>query len=328
MIKVLQIGLGPLGQKVAKFIEERDGITTVAAVDKNPQLIGKNLAATCSLAHSNVTIQANVSEAVQNTAVDIAVLTTVSDFARITDQIEEVIAFGIPVVSTCEELSFPWEEDPQKAKILDDLAKEKQVAVLGTGVNPGFLMDALPTFLTAVCQDVQQIKVNRFQDAQFLRLPVQQKIGAGLSLEAFEAKKQAGSLRHVGLTESMKMIAHRMGWTLDRTEEVISPVIARQTIETPAMTIEAGHATGVRQVGRAYKDGEVKVELVFQAAVGEAESYDEVVVKGAPELKSRIQGGVNGDIATCAITINAIPRVLEASPGLKTMVDISPVSFF
>ena len=170
--------------------------------------------------------------------------------------------------------------------------------------------------------------VNRFQDAQFRRIPFQKKIGAGLTLDAFEAKKQIGTLRHVGLTESMQMIASRMGWELEKTEDILSPVIAGETITTDAMTIPKNNATGVRQIGKAYVNGEVKIELTFQAAVGEAESYDEIIIEGNPNIHSKIQGGVNGDIATGAITINAIPRVLEASAGLKTMMNISPVSFF
>ena len=124
------------------------------------------------------------------------------------------------------------------------------------------------------------------------------------------------------------MIAHRMDWPIDKTEDILSPVIAQQNIQTKDLTINEGNATGVRQVGKAYVNGEVKIELIFQAAVGEAESYDEVFIEGVPNIHSRIQGGVNGDIATGAIAINAIPQILQTSPGLKTMVDINPVSFF
>lgn len=327
-IRIVQIGMGPLGVKIAKMIAERKGIKTVAAVDINPALQAKDLGELCGSTANDVRIESDLAAAVKRTQPDIAVLTTVSDVQRIAKQVKAIVELGLPIVSTCEELSHPWDEAPEHAKEMDEWAKAKQVAILGTGVNPGFLMDALPTFLTAVSQGVDQITVKRFQDAQFRRIPFQQKIGAGLSLSAFEEKKKAGTLRHVGLTESMQMIAKRMGWQLDKTEDVISPVIAETQIETEAMTIPKGYAAGVRQVGRAFVDGEVKIELQFQAAVGEAESFDEIKIVGQPDIQSRIAGGVNGDIATGAITLNAIPRVLEASPGLKTMMEISPVSFF
>lgn len=327
-IKIIQIGMGPLGIKIAKMIAERNGIETVAAIDINPSLRNTDLGKLCGTDKSKILISHDLAAEIQRTKPDIAVLTTVSDMKRITSQLSDIIKLGLPVVSTCEELSSPWEEAPELANELDKLAKEHNVAILGTGVNPGFLMDTLPVTLTAVSQNVTKVSVNRFQDAQFRRVPFQNKIGAGLTLEAFETKKQTGTLRHVGLTESMQMIANRMGWKLDKTEDTLSPVVVNETITTNAMTIPKGDATGVRQIGKAYVNGELKIELTFQAAVGESESYDEIIIEGNPNIHSRIQGGINGDIATGAITINSIPRVLEASAGLKTMMNISPVSFF
>lgn len=327
VIKVIQVGMGPLGVKIAQMIAERSNVKTIAAIDKKASLLGADLGKLCQTSASGVLIENDFSAAVKKERPDIAILSTVSDMQRIAPQIEEIVRHGIPVVSTCEELCYPWDEAPGLARRIDEAAKAGQVAVLGTGVNPGFLMDALPIFLTAVCKDVKKIRVNRYQNAQFRRIPFQQKIGAGLSLEEFETKKQKGTLRHVGLTESMQAIAQRMGWRLDKTEDLISPVIAQSAIVTDAMHIPEGKAAGVRQVGRAYINDELKIELVFQAAVGEAESYDEVLIQGAPDIHSRIQGGVNGDIATCAIVLNAIPRVMEATPGLKTMMEIAPVSF-
>ncbi len=328
MINILQVGMGPLGVKIASFIAQRPGMRTVAAVDKNPALVGKDVGELIGQSPSGVKICASVDEALKNTWPQVAILTTVSDMGRVTGQILGIVSHGIPVISTCEELSFPWHTAPALAQQIDEAARKFAVGVLGTGVNPGFLMDTLPTSLTAVCQQVKRIEVNRYQNARHRRLPFQKKIGAGLSLEQFEQKKLEGSLRHVGLTESIHMIAHRMGWKLDRTEDIISPVVADQRIETETMTIEPGYATGVRQVGNGYVGDEVKIKLVFQATVGEPESFDEVVIEGTPSFRSKIDGGINGDIATCAIVLNAIPQLLRSGAGLKTMMDIPPVSWF
>ncbi len=327
-IKIVQIGMGPLGIKIANFIADRKGLVTVAAVDKNPELVGKDLSELPNCHASGVTIVESLAKAVTDSKPDVAVLTTVSDMERITPQIEEIVALGIPVVSTCEELCFPWEEAPALAERIDNAAKNNGVAVAGTGVNPGFLMDALPTFLTAVCQQVDTIQVNRYQDAQYRRLPFQRKIGAGNTMAEFEQRKQHGSLRHVGLTESMQFIAHRMGWKLDKTEDIIEPVVADADLQTKDLHIKAGQARGVRQTGNGYVGSELKIKLVFQATVGEPESYDEVVIVGNPNINSRIAGGVNGDVATCAIVLNAIPQVMRAQPGLQTMADIPLVSYF
>jgi len=327
-IKILQIGIGPLGIKIAKMINERNGVETVAAVDISEDLNGKDLGLICGNEPSGIAISSNLIKEVARTKPDIAVLTTVSGMQRITSQIEAILQLGLPIVSTCEELCYPWEEAVEAANKIDTLAKSHGVAVLSTGVNPGFLMDAFPIFLTAVCQNVEHVHINRYQDAQYRRIPFQKKIGAGLTLEQFEQKKKEGTLRHVGLTESMQMLAKRMGWQLTKTEDIIAPIVAQEMIETDAMNIAPGNATGVEQIGRGYIGNEVKIKLHFRAAVGEPESFDEIKISGTPDLHSRIQGGVNGDIATGAIIINAIPRVLEATPGLKTMMEISPVSFF
>ncbi len=328
-IKIAQIGLGPLGQKIAQFIQERDSLEIVAAIDNDPQKQGRDFGDLCGIPGLNdINIQENISQCIGKTQIDVVVLTTVSDMERITPQIEEIVSHGIPVVSTCEELSFPWLTSPELSRQIDKAAKENNVAVLGTGVNPGFLMDCLPTCLTAVCQKVKTIKVSRIQNAKFRRIPFQKKIGAGLSLDSFEKKKQEGTLRHVGLTESMHMIAARMGWNLDKTEDILTPVIAEKEIITDAMTIKPGFAAGVQQIGRGYVGNEEKITLFFKASVGEPESMDRVKIEGSPNIVSEIPGGINGDVATCAITINAIKQILRAEPGLRTMTDVPVVSYF
>lgn len=328
-LKVVQIGMGPLGIKVADFIAQRSGIKTVAAVDKNPTLVGKSLHDLQESLDNQVVIYQNLSDVLEKHQVDVAILTTVSDMERITPQIEEIVGFGIPVVTTCEELSYPWDTSEELSNRIDQAAQKHEVAVVATGVNPGFMMDALPTFLTAVCQDVEKIEVRRFQDATYRRIPFQKKIGAGLTLEEFEERKQNGTLRHVGLAQSMQFIAHKMGWKLDKVEDIISPVVASENIAANgSMAIPKGNAAGVCQIGRAYVNGEEKITLIFQAAIKEPESYEEVSIKGTPDITSRIGGGVNGDVATCAIAVNAVAQIVHAKAGLRTMADIPMVSFF
>ncbi|MCK5844577.1 MAG: hypothetical protein KAG97_07715 [Victivallales bacterium] len=327
-IKIAQIGLGPLGRKIAQFIGERENLEIVAAVDKDEKIVGGDFGELCSGSPSGITIADSVKQAAKENEIDIVLLTTVSDMERITPQICEIANLGIPVVSTCEELSYPWLTSPALSKIIDETAKENNVAILGTGVNPGFLMDLLPTCMTSVCQSVNKIRVSRLQNAEFRRIPFQKKIGAGLTLEEFEARKTSGTLRHVGLQESIQMIAGSMGWELEKTEDILTPVIADKEIVTEAMTIPAGHAAGVQQIGIGYVKGEPKIVLNFKASVGEAESVDRIEIDGDPNIRSEIPGGVNGDVATCAITINAIKQILKAQPGLRTMSDIPVASFF
>jgi 4-hydroxy-tetrahydrodipicolinate reductase len=298
----------------------------IGAVDVSPDIAGTDLGELCGLEKMNVIIQDSTGGCLKHIKPDAVVLTTVSSMKEITPQIEEIVSFGVPVVSTCEELSYPWDTSIDLSRRIDEAAKKNGVAVLGTGVNPGFLMDSLPIFLTAVCQEVQRIKISRIQNAAFRRIPFQKKIGAGLSLEEFEKRK--GMIGHVGLQESMLRIASRVGWKLTKTEDILAPVVAEKEIITQGKTIPSGHASGVQQTGRGYINDEVKITLVFRASVGEPDPEDSIEIQGNPHIKSIIQGGLNGDVATCAITINAVKQVLTAQPGLRTMVDIPVVSFF
>lgn len=325
MISVLQIGFGPLGIQTAKFIANKKEVKTIAVVDINPDLVGKTLAQVSQELSSEILIYSSVESAVTNCSQkpDVAIITTVSSLDKLIPQIEEVAQFGIPVVSTCEELSYPWDTQPDSSKKLDNLCKQYNIACLGTGVNPGFLMDYLPSVLSSVCKNIEHITIERIQDATKRRIPFQQKIGAGLNLKTFKEKELQGTLRHVGLQESIYLLANRLGIKLDRVTEDLQPVVSSEDIITKDLYIKKGNARGVEQIGYGYQNGICKIKMHFKAAIGEERSYDKITIKGIPSFSSEIDGGVNGDIATCAITINCIKSILKASPGLHTMGDIS-----
>ena len=323
--RVVQIGMGPLGQMISPHLSERGHIEICAAVDINPDMEGVTLGKLCGFT-SDVSITRDLAAAIAKEP-QVAVITTVSGIEAILPLIEEVVSLGIHVVSTCEELSYPWIAHPEAASRINQLAESNKVAVLGTGVNPGFLMDFLPVATTAVCRSVKHILVERIQDASFRRLPFRQKIGAGLKEAEFRDLTAQGKIRHVGLTESMHMIASKLGWHLDHTEDTVQPVIATERVSGADWAVEQGYATGVNQIGKGFVGDREVLQLVFRACVGEAEPRDRVKVKGTPEVDLTIEGGVNGDIATCAIVTNAVSAVMRAVPGLRTMVDISPLSY-
>ncbi len=328
-MKVIQYGMGPIGAKVTAYLLERKNIQIVGAVDIDPAKTGKDLGEVAGLGKNlGITVTDNAQQLFKNTEADVVVLTTSSELEKIKPQVLEIVENGLNVVSTCEELTYPWLTNPQIAKEIDDAAKSKNVSVLSTGVNPGFLMDFLPVAATGICKEVKKVKVERIQNAQFRRIPFQRKIGAGLTMAQFEEKKKSGTLRHVGLTESVHMIATRLGWKLDKTEDIIEPVVAEDNTTAGELKIEKGNALGVMQTGRGYVNGEEKITLLFKAYVGEPEPRDRIVMDSTPPVDMTIKGGINGDIATCAITVNAIPIVKNAKPGLRTMADIEPISTF
>ena len=226
------------------------------------------------------------------------------------------------VVSSCEELSYPYQKEPKLAARLDRLAKQKGVTVLATGVNPGFLMDAWPLFMTAVCTEVKEVRVSRVRDASQRRIPFQEKVGAGKTRREFEALVKKGIIRHVGLPESVAMIAAGLGWQLDKITEIIKPIVYPKKVKSDFITVTPGMVAGVKQVGHGWKKGKKLITLNFEGSIGAGKSYDSVSIKGSPNIEVIAKGGIHGDIATIAMLVNAIPRILDASPGLKTMKDL------
>ena len=325
-IKVVQMGLGPIGNKATLYLAERANLQIVGAVDADPAKVGQDVGVLAGLAPLGVVVKPDIAQALAGKAADVVLLTTSSALTRIADQLKQVLPFGVHVVSSCEELSYPWQTNPALAGEIDELAKKHGVSVLSTGVNPGFLMDFLPIAITGVCKSVRQVTVERIQDATFRRIPFQKKIGAGLTQAEFQAKVEQGVLRHVGLTESVQMIASRLGWRLDSTSDEIAPVVAAKDVPLGDGVIEAGKVLGVRQIGRGIVNGREAITLFFRAAIGEPESRDRIVIDGEPSIDTCIKGGVNGDVATCAILVNAIPVVMKARPGLRTMADIEPLA--
>ena len=328
MINTVHVGIGPIGQKMVKYAVDRGYFNIVGAVDPDPEKAGKDLGELCGINPLGVIVSSNLDEAIKGKSAEVAIVMTVSSVVAFESQIVELAKAKLHIVSTCEELFYPWKTQPELSKRIDEVCRENGVVCVGTGVNPGYLMDFLPTVLTGPCQDVKKVEVWRVQDASVRRIPFQQKIGAGLTLEEFEVKKKSGTLRHVGLPESVDYIANKLGWKLDRNVETLEPVIAEKDIDTGYKAIFKGMACGVHQVGRGFIGDKEVITLNFKAAVGEPEPYEQVRIDGEPVIQSKISGGVNGDIATCAITLNAVKSVLSASPGLKTMGEIAPVTFF
>ncbi len=321
MIKILQVGVGPLGKKIVKLGTRKANLKFVAAVDLNENLEGKDLGEVCEVEKLGVKIRNNLAKAVGKKKIDVAVLTTVSSAKAIAKQVEAIAKFGINIVTTCEELSYPWKRHKAIAKKLDEICKKHRVVCLATGVNPGFMMDYLPCALTSINFKVEKIKVLRYQNASFRRIPFQKKIGVGLTRKEFNEKVRNGIIRHVGLPESIDMIAACMNWKLDKVTETIKPVIAKQKLTNGFTVVEKGMVCGVEQTGKGYVDEKEVIRLHFRASIAEKEPLDAVEIKGVPNIKSVINGGVNGDVATSAITLNALNVIDKMTPGLKTMLD-------
>lgn len=336
MLRILHVGLGPLGKIIISDMARRGVAAVSQAVDIDPAIIGKPLSAVVPESGFPCTVRKSVAEAVSAAggakSFDAALLTTSSDLAKCMPSLRELLALGLPVVSTCEELLYPWLRHPAAADELHALCLKTGARVLGTGVNPGFLMDTLPVAATAVCRSVRRVHIWRIQDATPRRIPFQQKIGAGLDDAAFQARIDSGSLRHVGLGESLHFVSHYLGLNVDKWTESIEPVKADKDLTCALGPIPKGRAAGVRQVAKGWANGTPQsappvIQMEFQAAIAQADPHDRVLIDGEPPIDMILKGGVHGDIATSAITLNSVPPLIAAKPGLHTMATVPLVHF-
>jgi 4-hydroxy-tetrahydrodipicolinate reductase len=328
-IRVMHFGLGPIGAAIVKQVASRPGFKIVGAVDVDPAKIGRDIGDVAGLKNRlNLRVQDDAVKALKSARPDIVVHCTASRIKAVMPELEAILKSKAAVISTTEELSYPGYTHIRQAKQIHGWARKAKVAVLGTGVNPGFAMDALPIALTAVCERVDRVQVTRVQDAAMRRLPFQQKIGAGLTTEQFQKKVQDGTLSHVGFTESIAMIADALGWTLDRISDDIQPKLATVTVASEFLAVDPGYVCGIVQQGVGYRKGQPAIRLHLEAYLGAPESYDAAEIEGSPNLSMKIAGGIPGDLATASIVVNSIPRVLAASPGLHTMRDLALPSFY
>jgi len=324
-VKVVLYGVGAVGSLIAKSILEKKGVKIVGAIDVAKEKVDKDLGKVLGLNRKiGIKVSSDVDAVLSKTKPDIAIHATSSYLKDTYPQIASIVKHGVNVISTCEELSYPHYSEPKIAKELDKLAKKHDVTVLGTGINPGFLMDTLVITLTAACQKIEKIEVVRVMDAAKRRLPFQKKIGAGLTVEDFKQKIERGEITgHVGLEQSIAMIADALAWKLDKIKtEPVEPVIAKEPVKSDFIRVEAGKVAGLKQMARGFMENKEVIVLDFQAYIGAKEEYDAITITGVPTIKQKIQPCVHGDIGTVAIIINCIPKVLKAPAGLLTMKDL------
>lgn len=327
-IRVIQYGIGPIGASIVRLMRQKNSLEIVGAIDTDAIKVGRDLGEVVGASDApwGVLVSADAASVLAKPA-DVVVHSTSSYLTSVMDQLLACLGAGLCIVSTCEELAYPFRKHPQLSKTLDEAAKEEGVALLGTGVNPGFVMDKLPLTLSAVSQWVDWVSAVRIVDASKRRLPLQKKIGAGMTPDEFRAQVAAGVIKHHGLPESIAMVADGLGFSLDDISETIEPMIAEEVIKTEFLEVEPGQVAGVHQVGRGTAAGQEKIFMELKMYVGAKNPADTVVLNGDPNLTLTIPGGTHGDVATAAVVVNAIPSILAANAGLRTSRDL-PLSFF
>jgi hypothetical protein len=327
-IRTIQYGVGPIGAAIVKLLRQKSAIQVIGAIDTDPAKAGRDLGEVVGATDApwGVPVMADAAAMLGKSA-DLVVHSTSSSLPSVMDQLLECLAAESCIVSTCEELSYPFRKYPELSKKLDEEAKTWGVALVGTGVNPGFVMDKLAITLSSVSQHIEHAKSIRVVDAGKRRLPLQKKIGAGMSVEEFRGQVAAGVIKHHGLPESIAMVADALGFDVDEITETIEPMVAREQVKTEYLEVAPGQAAGVHQIARGLVKGEEKIYMELQMYVGARDPHDTIELTGTPGLKLTIPGGTHGDLATAAVVVNSIPSILAAQAGLRTSRDL-PMSYF
>lgn len=321
-IKVLQYGLGPIGIDAVKQIAARPGLDLVGAIDIDPAKIGKDVGEICGLGKIGVKVVSALGDLPKKACPQVAVHTTVSWLEDATPQLLELAAHGIHVVSSTEELLYPHWKYPRLAKKLDNAARGSNTVIFGTGVNPGFVLDTVAILITGACTQVNRIVLERQVDAGTRREPLQRKVGAGITRAEFNKRVKTGRMGHAGFIETVALVAKAMGWKLEAINETIQPVVSEKVVRTQYLMVEPGQVAGIHQTCKGKAGGKVLIDADLKMFVGAEDPHDRLIIEGTPRIDCCFEGGVAGDQATIAMLVNAVPLVCQATPGLKTVLDL------
>jgi hypothetical protein len=326
-IRAVQYGVGPIGAAIVRLMREKSSIEIIGAIDSDPAKSGRDLGDVVEGVDApwGVPVSGDA-EAMLGESPDVVIHSTSSYLPSVMDQLLACLAAESCVVSTCEELAYPFRKYPELTAKLDAEAKTWGVALIGTGINPGYVMDKLLITLSAASQTIESARAVRIVDASKRRLPLQKKVGAGMSVEEFRAEVAAGAIKHHGLPESVAMVSDALGLDVDDISETIEPVIARERVKTQFLEVAAGQVAGVHQIARGFAGKQEKIYMELQMFVGATDPGDTVEIAGNPNLTLTIPGGTHGDIATASVVVNCIPQILDASAGLRTSRDL-PMCF-
>jgi 2,4-diaminopentanoate dehydrogenase len=327
-IRILQWGLGAMGGGMARLILEKSGLKIVAAVDGRPDYVGKDLGEVLGIGKKlDVVVTNKPEDVLKKENVDIVLIATTSWTKEQMPDLRKIISAGINCISIAEEMSDPDAQSKELGQELDELAKKHGVSVLGTGVNPGFVLDLLVVALSGGCHSVERIEASRVNDLSPYGPTVMRTQGVGTTPEAFAAGVADGSIvGHVGFPESIHLISEALGLGVDRIVETREPIISNVYRETPHVKVEAGMVAGCRHIGTGYRGEQEVVKLIHPQQIHphleDQDTGDYINIYGKPEIHMAIKPEIAGGIATMGVTVNMIPHVVAASPGMKRMIDL------
>ena len=329
-VNVVIWGFGAMGRGMAEMLLSKKGVIISGVCDLHPDLVGKSIFNALSVEqndHPEVIVSDDIDSLLNSENVDVVLLATDSFTKKAFPKMVKVLEKGINVISTAEEMAYPQAQEPELAKELDKIAKANNVTVLGTGINPGFIMDLLVVALTGVMSDVKHIEANRVNSLSPFGPAVMEEQGVGITVEEFHKGVETDTLAgHVGFAESVGMIADAIGVKLDKFEQQMAPIVTTIDRKSPYGFAAAGDIAGVNMTGQGFVDGEVFIDMKhpqqIEPEMEGTHTGDYINIKGTPEVNMAITPEIDGGIGTIAMCVNMIPHVINSRPGLKTMIDL------
>ncbi|HMM31301.1 MAG TPA: 2,4-diaminopentanoate dehydrogenase [Clostridia bacterium] len=329
-VKVAIWGFGAMGGGVAKVLLQKKGVEITGVCDIHPNRVNQSIFELLGVErgeHRDVVVTPSIEQVVKKGACDVCVIATDSFTKKAFPKIKFVAEQGVNVVCTAEEMSYPKAQSPELTAEMDKIAKENGVTILGTGINPGLMMDLLAICLSGCMVDVQSVMCKRVNSLSPFGPAVMEEQGVGLTVEKFDAGVKDGTLAgHVGFAESVGMIGEALGWEVERFEQQMKPIVTTVDRKSAYGFARAGDVAGVNMTGQGYVGGVLKIDMIHpQQIEPEAEGTytgDYIVLKGSPEVNMQIRPEVDGGIGTIAMCVNMIPHVINSEPGLKTMLDL------
>lgn len=327
-VRVIIWGLGAMGGGMAKMLLKKKGVDIVGVFNRRSNL-GENMYDVLGVEQGDrpdLIIQ-KIEDGLKPGMADVCLLGTDSHTRGAFDKIKLLCENKINVISTAEEMAYPQAQEPELAAEIDRLAKENGVTVLGTGINPGLIMDLLVLIFTGCMESVEHVLSRRVNSLSPFGKTVMEEQGIGLTVEEFNNKKAQGNLSgHVGFPESIQMIADGIGWKVDRVEQQMEPIVTEVDRKSPYGFAKAGDVAGVAMTAQGYVNGEKLIEMEhpqqIEPEMAGVTTGDYVIIKGTPPINALNSPEVDGGIGTIAMCVNMIPQVINASPGLKTMLDL------
>lgn len=329
-VKVAIWGFGAMGSGMAKMLTTKQGVEIVAVCDLHPERVGKDMYDVLGVSRGDrpaVIIGDKVEEVITEKCCDVVLCATDSFTKNAFPRLKYCLEQKLNVISTAEEMAYPQAQSPELAKQLDDIAKANGVSILGTGINPGLIMDLLVVILTGAMTDLQHVKAERVNSLSPFGHAVMEEQGVGITVDTFNKGVADGTLAgHVGFAESISMIADAVGWKVDDIKTQMKPIVTDVDRKSPHGFAAAGNVAGVNMTGQGYVGGDVLIDMYHPQQIEPEQvgvhTGDYITLKGSPEINMAIKPETEGGLGTIAMCVNMIPQIINASPGLKTMLDL------